>query len=265
MINSKEDLELVKTKKINGIILSIKDLSINSSYFINPDELDKISKELIDKEIFISLNKIMHNQDLEYLKEVLLYLNNKSFKVLFYDLAVLNIVKKNNLNIDLVIYQDHLNASIYSHNVFKENNVNYSFITSDITLEEINEIKNETRMELIKFVYGYLPIFYSRRYLLTNYFTYIKKKKEDNFYYLKENDCYYPIHEEQEGTAIYTKEKINLINELDSLGAIDYLVINSYKENNLEEIIEIFLNKKKDNGEHYIGFLHTKTIFKVKE
>ena len=42
--------------------------------------------------------------------------------------------------------------------------------------DEIRKIRENTKMNIYYTVYGYLPIFYSRRLLLTNYFKYIDKK-----------------------------------------------------------------------------------------
>ena len=80
-------------------------------------------------------------------------------------------------------------------------------------------------MNLIVSVYGYMPIFYSRRYLIDNYLTYINKDKVDDIYYLKHNEDYYLINEVDEGTLIYTKEVINLINEYHKLNNISYFLI----------------------------------------
>ena len=44
-------------------------------------------------------------------------------------------------------------------------------------------------------VYGYLPIFYSRRYLISNYLKYIDKNKDSNIYYIKHKENKYPIVE----------------------------------------------------------------------
>ena len=123
-------------ENIDGIIVGLDKLCINMPYNFSLDEIN----ELIticnenDKEIFISLNKNMFNSDLEYLKDTLIKLNTLDIdKILFYDLSVLSLVNKLNINKELVIYQDHLNNSIYSHNFNKKRNINSSFISSDFT------------------------------------------------------------------------------------------------------------------------------------
>ena len=136
--SSLDDLETLSSKNIAGLIFSIKDLSVNNSLYITLDELKNIKKNLNPKlEIVISLNKIMHNKDLDYLEHVLIELANLHIKkILFYDLSVANITKRLNLELDLVVAQDHLNASINSHKFYYNRGIKYSLITNDITIDE---------------------------------------------------------------------------------------------------------------------------------
>ena len=144
--NNLNYLEKLKNKKIDGLIFSIKDLSVNNNLYLTIDDIKKILLT-IDKniEIWISLNKIMHNNDLELLEHTLIELDKlKITGVMFYDLSVINICKRLNLNLKLSIHEDHLNASIGSNNFYYKQGVDYTVITNDITLDEILEIKEDT-------------------------------------------------------------------------------------------------------------------------
>ena len=262
--NSKELLDKVINMKIDGLILPINNLSVNSTYYLELKDIKEIINKT-DKEICILLNKNITNKDLPLLEKTLIELNKlKVSKVLFYDLSVLNICRKLNLNLELSIFQDHLNASTNSNLFSKRRGVNYTVITNDITLSEINEISRV--QSLMMECFGYLPIFYSRRYLITNYLDFINKKKKNALYTIKEKNNSYIIEEEKEGTTIYTKEPINLINEIDKL-KIDYIILNSIhiETNNFINILNQYLEKKKDNKEHYLGFLNEKTVYKVED
>ena len=68
-VNSLEHLNTLIKKNIDGVILSIDKLSVNDSFYIDVDTLDKI--DFKDKQVFISLNKLMHNSDLDYLRIVM--------------------------------------------------------------------------------------------------------------------------------------------------------------------------------------------------
>ena len=88
--NSKKHLMELLKKDIDGVILSITNLSVNDSYYVDVDFLDTVN--FGNKEVFVSLNKLMHNDDLEQLRIVMNKLKSKNVKILFYDMAVYNIV-----------------------------------------------------------------------------------------------------------------------------------------------------------------------------
>ena len=75
----------------------------------------------------------------------------------------------------------------------------------------------------------------------------------------------YRIVEEENGTTIYSEYPVNLINYLDYLNDIDYLVMHSnlISDDEFEKMIDKFINKDKMD-DCYLGFFNTKTIFKVK-
>jgi len=176
----------------------------------------------------------------------------------------MQLCKDLNIKKELVIHQEHLNASNLTNKFYYNRGISYSYITNDITIDEINEIGK--KYKLMMTCYGYLPIFYSRRYLVSNYLKYLKKDINSDIYYIKHNDDYYPIKEENNGTCIYTKEPINLINYIELLN-IEYIVLNSFNISN-EEFIRVlndYINNKKNNEDNYIGFINEKTIYKVKE
>ena len=260
--NSLENLgDIIKTN-IDGIILPLEHLSVNSGIYFSLEDIKSILN-LTSKEVCVSINKIMHNEDLYQLEQALVSLNKMNIsKIFFYDLAVMNIVKRLNIKKELVVFQDHLNASIYSNNFYKKRGINYAVITNDITKEEINEISKYNSLMLIS--YGYLPIFYSRRYLITNYLKYINQDKQHNTYYIKNKDDKYPIVEEEFGTTIYTKEPINLINDINDIN-VEYIILNANltQREDFISILNQYLNNIPDNQEHYRGFIDKKTVYKV--
>lgn len=262
--NSYENLGEVLKTNIDGVILPIKGLSVNSNIYFTVEDIKNIIN-LTSKMVCVSINKIMHNEDLEYLESVLVALNKLNIrKILFYDLSVMNICKRLGIKKDLVVFQEHLNVSLYSNNFYKKRGIKDIVISNDITKEEINEIGKYNSLMLI--CYGYLPIFYSRRYLISSYLDYIKHDKESGNYYIKNNDDKYPIIEEKSGTTIYTKMPVNLINEVDNLN-IEYIILNAtlINKDSFFNILKDYLENKGDNKSHYTGFLDRKTVYKVKD
>ena len=262
MPSSLDNLGKILDSDVDGIILSLEGLSVNSNIYFTIEDIKSIIN-LTSKEICVSINKIMHTEDLDDLELALVKLNKLNIrKIFFYDLSVLNICKRLNIKKDLVIFQEHLNASIYSNNFYRDRGIKYATITNDITLEEINEISKYNKLILIG--YGYLPIFNSRRHLVSNYLEYVHENKIHKLYYVKNGEDRYPILEEKDGTTIFTKEPINLINELDKID-VDYIILNSFNIPTPEfmEMLDNFVNNKKTNKDEYVGFLNTKTVYKV--
>lgn len=263
--NSVSDIEKLLLKDINGIILYIDKLSVNSSFYMDIDDIDKI--ECGDKELFICMNKLMHNKDIDYLRECLLKVRDKNLHILFYDMAVYNIARELGIEDKLVIYQDHLNASILSNRFYNRLGIKYSFITSDIRMEELLLIKRNVDSKIMFLGYGYLPMFYSRRYLISNYLKYIDQFDGEKSKYEIVSDMgkKYTIAEEENGTTIYTDREVNLINYMEQLDEIDYIVMNS---NNIDSdeylrMVDKFIKREKMD-DCYLGFLDKKTIYKVK-
>lgn len=253
----------LKSYNIDGFIIPIKNLSANQSFEVDYKDLELVIDKIKNKEVILLINKMMHSSDIELLREVLKKVSTlKVDKIMYYDNSVYMLSQELKLNIPLVIYQDHLNLSILSNKFYNDMGINYAYISSDITKEEIRDIKLNTKSKLFITAYGYVPIFYSRRYLLSNYFEYIDKSYKKDVFYL---DNEYPIKESDFGTIIYSNKIINLINELDKLDFVDYIVMDSFNIDRQEfnEMVNKFINKDKVE-DTYTGFLDKKTIYKVK-
>ena len=81
--------EVLKTN-IEGIILPLENLSVNNSIYFSIEDIKSIIN-LTSKEVCVSINKIMHSEDLELLEESLIRLNKLSVrKIFFYDVSVKN-------------------------------------------------------------------------------------------------------------------------------------------------------------------------------
>ena len=178
-----EDINKILNMDIKGIILGVKSLSI---YPLELD-IDNIIdiKNNTDKKVYVIINKMIHNNDLDMVREVINKINDSNIDgIILYDLGVFNIIKKMNVNKELILSTEHLNASINSHLFYKKRGITGSIVTNDITYNEVLDIKNNTGMNIFYMVYGYLPIFYSRRCLITNYFKYINKENNSDRYYI---------------------------------------------------------------------------------
>lgn len=257
-------------RNADAYLLGIDGLSVNQSIYFKMDEIKSIAKELKDsnKELFISLNKNMHNNDLKYLKEVLLELNDIDITgVFFYDVSIVNLKEKLNLNYDLVWNQEHFSTNYSTCNYWYSKGVNYVCLSNEITLREIKEIIDNTKMKTMVMLYGYIPMFTSKRKIINNYKNYFNINDNFNNYKIYKEGNYYPIINDKNVTTVYSSKILNGIEELDELNKLDYVLINSYgiDDNKIKDVIDCFKNRKvffDENNDK--GFLYKETVYKVK-
>lgn len=257
---------------IDGFIIGINGLSVNTSLNINKEEIDTYLS--LGKEVFVSLNKNMFNDDLENLKETLVYLNNKNIKgVLFYDLSILNLVKKLKLNIPLVWSQEHLTNNYLTCNYYAEKGVEFVNISGEITLKEILEIRKNTDLKLIVPIFGYLPMFNSKRHIVNNYLDTFNLEKNSKIYYMYKEGKKYPIIDNELGTTAYSSQILDGYEELNILkdNNIDYVTLNSFniEDDKFIKVLKIYNGEKNNIDDLFSnldkGFLYKETIYRVKK
>lgn len=263
----------------DAFIFGLKNFSVNYELTLSLEEIKELLK-VCDKEIFIAINKNIFNSELKSLKNILIELDKLNIKgVLFYDLSLLYLKKELNLKIDLVWNQTHMVTNYNTCNYYHNKGVEYAFLASEITLEEILEIKKKTNMKLMTYVIGYPIMSFSRRKLLTNYYKGNNKTNLTKKNYLMDKAGKYIIKETNDGTAILFDKILNgssIIKDLKEVN-MDYIVLN---DDNIcfdvfyEVLKEVKLLTNSENEESLekiksligdsTGFFFKKTIFKVK-
>ncbi len=261
-------------------LFGLKDLSINKPT-LSLEEL----KNIKDKNIFISIDKNIFNSDLPYLEKALKLIENLNLKgIFFYDLAVLSLSKRLNLKTKLIWNQDFLVTNYKTCNFYQKEGVKGA-VLSPLTIEEIEEIRNNTNLELYVNIFGHQLMAVSKRHLLTSYFNYINKENNQNIKFMKEKTGTYPVIEEFYGTKFLTKDILNGIRYLNKLKEIkiDYVILDSiliendtfskileyYKEAIYKDVTEERLLKMEQEINKIIPtsleFFAKKTIYKVKK
>ena len=78
---------------IDAYLLPIKDFSINYTNSFTLDEINKLKS--LNKEIFVIVNKNIHNTELENLIKLLKQIEKLSIQgIIFYDIAIVNLKHK---------------------------------------------------------------------------------------------------------------------------------------------------------------------------
>lgn len=272
--NKKQIEDLMKY--VDGFIIGLKDMSVNLPTYFSLFQIKEISELLHNnnKELFVSLNKNMHNNDLEYLKEVLVELEKYDITgIIYYDVGIINLKKELRLKNDLVFSEEHAVTNYATINYWNNMGASYAYLSNEITLNEIIDIHKNSNSKLLVQVFGYIPIFVSERKLITNYKKYFNLENKSDLYYIEKEEKKYPILEDKNTTQVYSNYVLNAIDEITELenNNIEYLVYNSFNIN--EEIFDYIIKrenlKSKDvdkllkNSDK--GFLYTETIYKVKK
>jgi len=261
------------TKQFNlpcdGILIGIKNLSVG----VLEVDINDI-KNIKDKEIFVFLNKNIHNDEIPYLKDILIKLNDLNVKVIFYDYSIVNLKKKLNLKYDLIWAQEHHSTNYLTGNFWSNYSVDGMWISNDITLEETKKIIDNVKLYTMVTLFGYLPIFVSRRTLITNYLKTFKLKEKKDYLIHKENK-FYPILENND-TQVFSSFILNGLKESLEINP-NYIILNSFKIDNFEKVLDIFNKVNKINEDKLDkelnelipnlgkGFLFEETIYKVKK
>lgn len=173
------------------------------------------------KKIYVTVNMIPHNEDLDGLPEYLHQLDEIGVDALIIsDPGVLQIIRDENIDIPLHLSTQANAVNYASVNFWHNLGMERIILARELGKEEIKEIREKTEITLEMFVHGAMCISYSGRCLLSNYFV----NRDANRgkcahscrwkYHLVEEERpgeYYPIFEDEHGTHIMNSKDLCLI------------------------------------------------------
>lgn len=173
------------------------------------------------KKIYVTVNMIPHNEDLDGLPEYLHQLDEIGVDALIIsDPGVLQIIRDENIDIPLHLSTQANAVNYASVNFWHNLGMERIILARELSKEEIKEIREKTEITLEMFVHGAMCISYSGRCLLSNYFV----NRDANRgkcahscrwkYHLVEEERpgeYYPVFEDEHGTHIMNSKDLCLI------------------------------------------------------
>ena len=263
--------------KCDGLILALRDYSVQSIKYYSMDEIKNITKNS-DKEIFIKMNKNMFNSDIENIKSILIELDKLNISgIFFYDLALVQIKKELDLKVDLIWDQTHMVNNYRTCDFYYDMGVKYALLSKEITLDEIKEIINKSKINCMVEVVSIPSIAYSRRKLLTSYFKSRNSDYKDNLEIEEKiSNHKYLVRESNNGTSFYDNTIMNGTGIIKELEGTSYIIMREYGIDEFRDLVndtyEYINNKCKDTK--YISkykklgdntnFFYKETVFKVK-
>ena len=148
-------------------------LRANATNFTN-EELEEYVKyaHSLNKKIYVTVNIVFHNEDLEGLEEYLKFLNDIQVDaIIISDPIVIETVKKLGLNLEMHLstQASTLNSRAVKH--FMDEGVKRIVLAREASREDIETIKSRTGVELECFIQGAMCTSFSGRCVLSNYTT----------------------------------------------------------------------------------------------
>lgn len=124
------------------------------------------------KKVYVTVNMIFHNEDLEGLDEYLINLDSIGIDgIILSDFAVLESIKKNNLKTPIVV-STQMSTTNYKGALFWEKlGASTVVLARETSKEDIKEIKEKTNLRVESFIHGAMCTSYSGRCVMSNYIT----------------------------------------------------------------------------------------------
>ena len=260
-------------KEADGFVLPLTSFSVdyNNSYTI--EDIKEIYSKT-DKEVFVVINKMIENDEVDSIKEILLELDKIGITgVFFYDLAILELKKELNLKLDLVWNNTHMVTNYYTCNYYYDKGCKYSYLSNEVTLDEIVDIKKKTKSSLVFMLLGYPVSSFSKRKLLTN-----SDFEKELIITEPVSKQEYKVVENEYGTTFkYNKVRNNatcLKELIDNNIDYVYLIEDDINHDSFARALKLtkeyidnnnldYVSKMRDIFGSDTGFLYRKTIYKV--
>lgn len=265
---------------VDGIILPLENYAVESIISFSLAEIKKITKSS-NCEVFIKINKNILNEDIDDLTSILKELDKLNINgIFFYDLAVLELKNELKLKTDLVWNQTHMVNNYRTCDYYFKHGVKYALLGKEITLEEIIEIINKSKITSMVEVVSKPSVAFSKRKLVTNYYQDLGKSiNTDITVREKITDTNYEFIEDSNGTSIFLDKITNGTSVIKDLyeANCQYIIFREYGIDNFKDLVidtkkyikdkcidEKYILKYKKLGDS-TNFFFKKTIYRVKK
>lgn len=216
----------------DAVYLSGKDFGLRA--FANNFSREQIVEALDfahqhEKKIYIAVNSVIKNHELELLKDFIIFLNEVGADaIIFSDPAIIKIIKDENLNLPL-----HLSTQVSTLNKFscmfwESQGIERIIMSREATLKDIEDIVKSLNgtIEIEAFVHGAMCIAYSGRCLMSAVLIGRSGNKgecaqpcrwEYTIHEAGYPDDYLPIEQDENGTYILNSKDLMMIDHIDDL------------------------------------------------
>jgi U32 family peptidase len=253
--------------------------SFDTSEMITATQLIKS----LNKEVFLVINQLFNDQQLEALNLFLKQLNLNLFSgIIIADLGVIPMLLDFNQKEKIIYHPETLLTNYHDFNDLCHIGIKGAFVAKEITLEDVITIASHKQHELFMIGHGHLSMFYSKRRLIENFLEFseldLNLSFDQDLKLIEEHrkDQAFPILEDTAGTHVFSSNVFSSIKKIDILKThVDYLMIDTIFKDDLYalSILKMYqtgkldLELKKEFEETYKetwdeGFFNKKTIYR---
>ncbi len=172
------DLERLKIACLYGadaIYIGGKNYSLraNALNFSNEEIKEAITfAHSINKKVYVTVNIVFHEEDLEGIKEYLLYLDSINVDaIIVSDVAIMDLWKKLHLKCELHVSTQASSLNHLTVNFYKKMGAKRVVLAREASKEDIKRIKEYTNLDIECFIHGAMCTSISGRCVLSNYAT----------------------------------------------------------------------------------------------
>ncbi|MBQ6840928.1 MAG: U32 family peptidase [Bacilli bacterium] len=221
----KEKLEIALLYGADAVYFGGKDFSLraNAKNF-SLEDIEYACKYAhnLGKKVYVTVNIVFHNDDINGLEDYLKYLNEvKVDGIICSDILVLRKIKELGLNVKVILSTQASTLNHEAAKFYKALGVNQIVLAREALKEDVERIKKETGLEIECFVHGAMCTSISGKCIMSNYMT-----NRDSNRGGCAQICRWVFNEEAEVPFTMTPKDLNFI---DYIGDMIQSGVNTFK------------------------------------
>ena len=248
-INKLEDLYVLDN--VDGYLLANRHFSyrFDESFCINKIKRVKAFARKNNKKVYVLLNKIFKDHELDELKRFMGQLvNAKVDGFYFTDFAVFMIAKELGVEDKCIFYHETFLRNSYDILTYQSYGISKIICSKDMHIDDINNLPIENKDSYGIICFGYIPLYESQRKIVSNYVKLNNLDKnviKSKTLSLKEHtrDNMYKVIEQEGISSIFDSEVLSYISYMKELSThINTFIFDSlfFDVNYIKEVVEIF-------------------------
>lgn len=254
-VNKLEDVYTLD--KVDAYLLANRQFSYRfvESFCIN--KINKVRKYAHDnnKKVYVLVNKIFKDDDLEKLEVFLTKLKKANVDGIFFtDFAVFVLAEKLEMPDKCIFYHETFLRNTYDILTYQESGIKKIICSKDMHLKDIKLLPKENKDSYGIICFGYIPLYESQRKILTHYISMNKLPKSllySNTLSLKEHtrDDRYKVIEQEGVSSIFDSKVYSYLPYIKELSEnINMFIVDSlfFETSYIKEVVELI--KKAHQG-----------------